>query len=467
MELESLQNFQSGFPNLGRRARRCIIERMSLAINTALRLDAASCIAFTGAGGKTTALFQLARSLQPPVIVTATTHLGVWQVGLADRHIIADSPESLIGLKQGLKGILLVTGNMDGERTKPVNDQVIHWLHEFCRNQAIPLLIEADGARQKPLKAWAEHEPAIPAFADLIVQVIGLSALGKTLGDENVHRAHLFSEVSGLNIGEPVTVDAVLQVLTHPDGGLKNIPAGARRVTLLNQSDTPELQSAANGMVRPLLAVYDSVIISSLVNREIYAVHEPVAGVILAAGESSRYGSVKQLLDWRGEPFVRAVARTALEAGCLPVVVVTGAHEDRVEAAVQGLKVRIVHNANWQEGQSSSIRAGLVGLEGAGAAIFLLADQPQVTASVLRALMEKHAEGLYPILAPMVMDRRANPVLFDRSTFHDLAAIQGDVGGRAIFHRHRVEYLPWQDDRLLLDVDTPEMYQRLISDDTL
>jgi molybdenum cofactor cytidylyltransferase len=82
-------------------------------------------------------------------------------------------------------------------------------------------------------------------------------------------------------------------------------------------------------------------------------------------------------------------------------------------------------------------------------------------------LIEKHAEGLYPIVAPMVLDRRANPVLFDRVTFPDLMTIEGDTGGRAIFHKHRVEYLPWHDDGLLLDVDTPEQYQRLISDNDL
>jgi CTP:molybdopterin cytidylyltransferase MocA len=57
--------------------------------------------------------------------------------------------------------------------------------------------------------------------------------------------------------------------------------------------------------------------------------------------------------------------------------------------------------------------------------------------------------------------------LFDRRTFADLIALEGDVGGRAIFHKYDVEYLPWHDDRLLLDVDTPEMYQRLISDESL
>ncbi|HJQ15033.1 MAG TPA: nucleotidyltransferase family protein, partial [Anaerolineales bacterium] len=134
------------------------------------------------------------------------------------------------------------------------------------------------------------------------------------------------------------------------------------------------------------------------------------------------------------------------------------------------LAVSTIYNEQWKTGQASSIQTGVEALaipHKAGGAVFLLADQPQLTTSVLRALVEKHAEGLYPVVAPMVIDRRANPVLFDQTTFPDLLTLEGDVGGRAIFHKHRVEYLPWHDDRLLLDVDTPEMYQRLIADDTL
>jgi CTP:molybdopterin cytidylyltransferase MocA len=67
----------------------------------------------------------------------------------------------------------------------------------------------------------------------------------------------------------------------------------------------------------------------------------------------------------------------------------------------------------------------------------------------------------------MVIERRAKPVLFERVTIPDLLTHEGDVGGRAVFHKHRVEYLPWHDDSLLLDVDTPEMYQRLISSQDL
>jgi molybdenum cofactor cytidylyltransferase len=447
---------------------RCIIANMNLSMVEALRVDSSACIAFVGSGGKTTALFQLARQLPSPVIVTATSHLGSWQFHHADRHLRTDRVTSLEELEHGLQGVILLTGEVEGNRSRPINEHVLNWLYQFCGYHAIPLLIEADGSRQKPLKAWAEHEPPIPGFVKQVVQVVGLTGLGMPLTGENVHRPEAFSTISGLHMGDIITAAAVQRVLMDPSGGLKNIPARARRLMILNQADTEDLQAVANGMVRPLLSGFDSVIISSVREEKIYAVHERIAGIILAAGESRRYGQVKQLLDWHGTPFVQAVARTALQAGLSPVIVVTGANMDKIGAAVTDLPIRVVHNAEWKSGQGSSIKTAIAALKETrgGGAIFLLADQPQVTASVIRALVEKHAEGLYPIVAPMVIDQRANPVLFDRSTFDDLLMIEGDVGGRAIFHKHRVEYLPWHDDRLLLDVDTPEMYQRLVSDET-
>jgi len=469
---------------------------MNISLKDALRFNNTGRIAFTGAGGKTTGMFQLARQLSSPVIVTATSHLGVWQAELADKHIVITSPGQVEQLESDLTGVILLTGELDGDKTKPVSAHALGTIRQFCTDHSIPLLIEADGSRQKPLKGWAEHEPPIPDFVDTIVQVVGLSGLGKPLNEENVHRPEIFAKLSGSKIGEFVTQDQLIQVVTHPKGGLKNIPANARRVIVLNQADTPELQSAAHGMSHALLSSFDSVVVASLKEEKIFAVHEPIAGIILAAGESSRYGQPKQLLDWKGEPFVRAVAKTALDAGLSPVIVVTGANAEQVENAVKDLNVVTVRNEEWRSGQASSIREGILALtqpppslpqirqenpgfqskissvvfgggarraEGVGGAIFLLVDQPQVTSSVIRALMEKHAEGLYRVIAPMVIDRRGNPVLFDRSTFADLLTLEGDVGGRAIFHKHRVEYLPWHDDALLLDVDTPEHYQRLIS----
>lgn len=426
---------------------------------------------FIGAGGKTTALFQLARQLPPPVIVSATTHLGTWQIPLADKHIIATTPAPLEALEDRMSGVILVTGKFKQDRTGPLDNKVITWLREYCEFHSLPLLIEADGSHQKPLKAPDEHEPAIPEFARLVVVVAGLRGLGKPLDQEYVHRPEIFGQLSGLHPGETITPPALIRVLSHLEGGLKNIPAGARRVVLLNQADTLELQSQANALAKGLLPPYDAVITASLKAKQIFAVCEPIAGIVLAAGGSLRFGQPKQLLDWRGEAFVRTVAKTALEAGLSPVIVVTGAYGEQVTAAVQRLPVQTVHNEEWQSGQASSIKLGIKALtpylsphkvEGTpGGAIFLLADQPQVTPTILHALVEEHAATLAPVVAPMVLDRRANPVLFDRNTFPDLMRLEGDVGGRGIFSRYKITYLPWHDEALLLDVDTPEHYQHL------
>jgi molybdenum cofactor cytidylyltransferase len=464
--------------------------------------EAAGTLAIVGSGGKTTALFQLARELQASIenrpssiIVAASSHLGVWQIPLADRHILAESATDLADLPA--EGLTLVTGPIEGDRTRPLDPQLIAVLHEICRARGWPLLLEADGSRGRSLKAPAEHEPPIPGFVDTVIVVAGLTGLGSPLNSELVHRPQIFSELSGLPQGGIVTPEALARVLAHPQGGLKNVPPSARRVALLNQADTPGLQSQGGKLARLLLPEYDSVLVGSL-RAGNFQTFERIAGVILAAGASTRYGQPKQLLDWRGTPFVRAVAQTALAAGLDPVIVVTGANAEPIEAALNGLPVCIIRNAEWPEGQASSIRAGVKYLAPSalpavvtspqydkgnsvvnktssvvfrggreGAAIFLLADQPQVNAPILQALAERHRLDLPPVLAPMVQDVRANPVLFDRVTFPDLLELKGDVGGRGIFHKYSPTYLPWHDDRLLLDVDTPEQYRRLSDDETL
>jgi molybdenum cofactor cytidylyltransferase len=445
---------------------------MSVSLADALRADTANTIAFTGSGGKTTAIFQLARESKTPAIVTATSHMGVWQLAMADRHIVANDSKDLSELIHSRQHVTLITGAIAGDRTKPISREVLEGVRKFCSDHSLLFLIEADGSRQKPLKAWADHEPPIPDFVDMVVQVVGLNGVGKPLTEEFVHRTELFAEKGGLTIGSKITSEVLVRFLLHPNNPWDRIPISARHVILLNQADEPTLQSIARGMAHKLLSRFHSVIIACLKQNTVFAVHEPVAGVILAAGGSARFGEPKQLLDWHGEPFVRVVARKALEAGLSPVIVVTGANADKVELTVNGLNVRIVRNVDWKSGQAGSIKAGLriiTTAEGsnAGACIFLLADQPHITTSILHALMEKHADGLHPVLVPMVMDRRANPVLFDRITFPNLLSLEGDFGGRAIFHNYRVEYLPWHDDRLLLDVDTPEQYQRLMEDETL
>jgi molybdenum cofactor cytidylyltransferase len=435
---------------------------------------APSSIAFVGAGGKTTAIFQLARNLPQPVIVTTTTHMGQWQIGLADRHIIADTPQTLTSAIEEAQGVILVTGPISGDRTNPLSPSDLSILNQYCTAGQIPLLIEADGARQKPLKAPALHEPNLPDFIDLVVVVAGLSGLAKPLNEGFVHRPELFSTLCEVAPDAVVRSKDLIRFLKHEQGGRKNIPSSARSVVLLNQADTLTLQAAARTISTELVPVFNAVITASLANPArtndqvplIHAVHEPTGAILLAAGAAKRYGMPKQILEWRGEPFVRKIARTALQSGLQPVIVVTGAYALQVTEAVSDLPVKIIHNPHSENGQASSIHAGLFALCAQpaplpGSVFFLLADQPQVSSEILRALSDEHANCLAPVLAPLVDGQRANPVLFDQMTFPDLMKLTGDTGGRAIFSKFSPTYLPWHDTSLLLDVDHPVDYRRL------
>lgn len=459
-------------------------------LSHALRLDSAPRLAFVGAGGKTTALFSLARELlgnskndSATVLITATTHLSRDQLGLADHHIVIKTTADISAMAEVLPaGVLLLTaGVSQAERVSGLDIQLLEEVLMLANVHHVPLLVEADGSRRRPMKAPADHEPAIPPWVEQVVVVAGLSALGRPLAPEWVHRLERFASLSGLSPEEAITGDSAVNVLTHPKGGLKNIPSGARKMVLLNQADTPERQAAAFRMADHLLGFYHAVLVTSFASRltnetkhvtlpgtgsdPVMAVHESVAGIVLAGGESARFGRQKQVLDWHGEPIVRRVARTALEAGLSPVVVVTGAHFEIVDQKLDDLPVVNVHNPNWSEGQSTSVQAGISALDmKPGAVVFLLADQPLVTPPVVRSLVESHSRTMAPIVAPLVDEQRANPVLFDRVTFRDLKTLSGDTGGRAIFPLYPITWIPWHDRGLLLDVDTPEDYQRLKSE---
>lgn len=213
-------------------------------------------------------MFQLAREYQIPVIVTATSHLEIVQTWQADRHFYLDNDATnLIPLPELSPGVTLFSG--------PKNSRSVAGLETASIGQAIfladraraPLLIEADGSRRHPLKAPAAHEPPIPDFVDTVVVVAGLSALGKPFTAELVHRPEIYARLSGLQEKGEISTEAMARVLCHPFGGLKNIPAHARRVALLNRVDTPELEVLARELAGKLSPIYHSIVVTSFLTK--------------------------------------------------------------------------------------------------------------------------------------------------------------------------------------------------------
>lgn len=403
-----------------------------------------------------------------PAIVTTTTHMAGFEASLADSHLRISPEQQLLDVVStwDKKGLCLVTGHLnpaDEKLTTPTQEQ-LRQLHLWCSQTGVPLIIEADGAKHRLIKTPAEHEPAIPDFVQTVVVVANLTALGQPLGEGICHRPAQFARLAGSALGEPLKASHLAAVLSHPHGGLKGKSAERLYCLALTGADTERELSAGAQIGEICQPDYAAVVICQLHTKpvRIHSVRQQVAGVILAAGASSRLGRPKPLEPLFGRPFVWWAARSAIEAGLSPVIVVTGVELEKIAAALEGLPVQLAHNGEWKEGQASSIRAGVACLPDAcGAAIFLMADQPQVTPTLLRALVEEHSKRLPQILAPMVGGKRANPVLFDRITFAALAGLAGDVGGRQLFTRFNVEYLEWLDGLMGLDVDTPEELELL------
>lgn len=437
-------------------------------LRAALRLREAPRVAFVGSGGKTKTMFHLARELPGPVLVTATTHLGLNQAKLADQHHIlnrGDDALKAFGSEMRQNVVLLTGPQVADKRLSGLDEDLLDSLFKICEAEGWGLLIEADGSRQKPLKAPADHEPVIPDFIDTAVVVAGMEGVGKPLTEKWVHRPDRFQKLTGIAVGEPITLEGVVRVLIHPEGGLKSIPFHARAIAQLNQADDDERRSICLRLAKEIVPPYHAAITTSMANNgdRVLAVYEKVAGVILAAGEAIRFGQPKQILEWKGTPIVRTVADTAIKAGLDPVIVVTGAYGAEVNAALDGLSVEIVHNEAWRTGQSSSLRIGIDQIPDlCGAVVFLLADQPRVTVELVRAVVDAHTLGLAPIVAPLVDGERANPVLFDRRLFVELLEISGDVGGRALFSQYPIEYITWHDRSVLMDIDTRADYDQLL-----
>jgi molybdenum cofactor cytidylyltransferase len=186
--------------------------------------------------------------------------------------------------------------------------------------------------------------------------------------------------------------------------------------------------------------------------------------ILLAAGNSARMGSAKQLLDFRGKPLVRHAAEVAQAAGCEPVVVVLGANEADIRPALAGMNLDIVVNDRWIEGMGTSIQTGLRALAGRNidGAILGLSDQPFVDSDFLRGLIEQHRETGRPIVAARYSGTAGVPVYFARDAFPWLMALKPDQGCKGIIFGRLADALLVDCPEAAMDIDTPEDYARAI-----
>ena len=201
------------------------------------------------------------------------------------------------------------------------------------------------------------------------------------------------------------------------------------------------------------------------------------AAIILAAGTSSRMsdGRNKLLLPLQQRPVLAHVIAAALGSRARPVVLVLGHQAEEVRAHLQLAEltrpVRIVENPAFADGQSTSMQAGLRALltdqpaRELASVIFLLGDQPMITADLIDGLIDLHTTSGKRIVLPLYAGQRGNPVLFSLDLAPELLQVSGDEGGRSVLKRHPqdIATLAVSEEMLNADVDTREAYQRVLA----
>ncbi|MBP2639454.1 MAG: MobA-like transferase domain containing protein [Firmicutes bacterium] len=191
-----------------------------------------------------------------------------------------------------------------------------------------------------------------------------------------------------------------------------------------------------------------------------------IGAVILAAGTARRMGRQKLLLPLGGQPLLAHVLQAVLALAWKDCIAVIGEPEAELAALCGQYSIRTVVNPDRQTGQSSSVRLALSHLSNElDGILFLLGDQPLLSPLLLKALTERFSElgDNRSIVVPYFQGRRRNPVLFGSSWRSQLAALQGDQGGRELIEKNPqwVNRIVWEEEQSFLDADTWEDYELL------
>lgn len=247
-----------------------------LSLSEALGLKAREMISLTGAGGKTTLMFGLARelSLARKKVITTTTTKILKPDDHESPHLFVSRDEGKIKEFVGLhldqyRHITLAEEEIGGGKLKGISLELADNLWDLYNMGA--LIIEADGAAGRPVKAPREGEPVIPSRTTLVVALLGLDGVGKELNDQNVFQANRISKLTGIPEDEKMTEEGMALLMTHPKGLFKGAPYSSRWVAFLNKVDIPDGVVKAKKIARSIFekkdVKIDRVVLGQLMNE--------------------------------------------------------------------------------------------------------------------------------------------------------------------------------------------------------
>lgn len=428
-------------------------------------------LSVVGGGGKTSLIFRIMEELTAvgkKVLITTTTHMAYEP----DRPFAEDG--DIISIKHNLEEHgYTIAAALDREKCK------ISALSEEKMKEikvlADVILIEADGAKRYPLKVPASWEPVIWGQTDLVIAVAGMDAAGKPI-QEVCHRPENVADFLGKEAEEKVTEEDIVRVVLSTEA-LKKCVYGREYRVLLNKADIPGKSQAAESIADRLEEQGIHAAWGSLREKEYYicgkseterkrAAQMPskrvkLALIMLAAGNSRRFGSNKLMYEVDGVPMYQRTLRMLQKAAeRIPdsrIVVVTQPQYSEIIDVVKETGAEVLFNPKPERGIASSMQIGLEIAKDADACLFTVSDQPWLTAETIIALYDAFQSENKGMACTVWGEKTGNPCIFSKKYYRKLMEITGDKGGKQIIKRYPedVTYLKISDEREQQDVDVP------------
>jgi molybdenum cofactor cytidylyltransferase len=264
-----------------------------------------------------------------------------------------------------------------------------------------------------------------------------------------------------------LTAEAVARILTHPLGGLKNVPNAARVIPLLNKIDSEERLVSGREIARLMLHEprIERVVLGAMQAAEpVREVWGRITAVVLAAGESKRMGQTKQLLPWGNTTVLGQVLQNLQASSIHDILVISGHEAEAIEAIAQAHDLDAIRNTQYASGEMlSSLQTAVRHLPPSTDAMLVMhADQPLVTPAIIDQLLTAYRQGHGDIIAPVYAGQRGNPVLLSRCFFEELLGQPLGSAPRDLLRRHpeAIHLVEIADESVLIDLDDPETYQR-------
>lgn len=430
--------------------------------------DKKELISFVGGGGKTSSIFKLAHELKnenKKVLVTTTTKIFVPEPKDFNELIISHQNRDLNKIRP-LKGSITVWG--EGIQDEKILGIPLDFIDEIFRSGLFDyILVEADGAQRKPIKAPASYEPVIPSSTSKMVGVIGLSALHKDI-EKEVFRTEIFRKLCGDS--KILTLDQIFRLIIASEGLFKNTPFGCEKYLFLNQVEDENLKKAAQEIVNMLNGAgfnLDGVIIGSLKKEKFYpCLHRQyISGIIMAAGFSRRMGQDKLLLRLNNGLFlVEKVIKEAVSSDLNEIILIY--QNPDVQKIGEKYGVKTVFNPEPFKGQSASVKIGVKASHSkTDGYMFLPADMPFIDNELINKVVAAFKSSTFPIVIPFYNNMPGMPAIFSAALGSKLLNLTGDEGGRSIIRQNpeHVKKININETFKGIDIDTQEEVEKYLN----